>query len=258
MDLEAFEADNLRFEEEVFDPCAEPLRSKVLALLESLGVHPSCEIDVLCNLGGLNEGMWSLHGKSRQGALVLKLVQTQRRHPLLPSDVENILTIIERRPSIINEHALAFPIKILHCIGPGDNWSHDLIVMRRAPGHCLDTTLATKCALGQIDSIMQDLDQLGCLLAQIHSVYGMQHGDLQPSNVFHDEDNEWFTLIDCGGMGPNPYANDDDLHHLCEGIKLVTPNMSEEFQAEVKRHLEAGYRREMEAQHYKFKSDAAK
>jgi hypothetical protein len=255
MEIETFEVENLHFDTDVFDPTTEPLKSKVLSRLSSLGVERSCEIESLENAGGFNEGMWLLQGTSRQGDLVLKLVKKERRHPMLPTDVENFMEIIKGRPTIINDHALSFPIKMFHCIGPGDDWSRDLIVMRRAPGRGLDTIIATKCALGQVESLMQDFDKLGCFLAQIHSVYGMQHGDLQPSNVFYDDSAGWFSLVDCGDMGPSPYAEDDDLQHLFAGIRLITPKMSEDFQKDAREHLEAGYVREMEHRGQSHESD---
>jgi len=255
LELDVFEVENMAFDAESFDPTAEPLKSQVLARLESLGVDAGCEVEVLPNAGGLNEGMWFIHGNSRQGTLVLKLVKTQRRHPMLPTDVENFMSIIQGRPTIINDHALSFPIKIFHCLGPGDDWSHDLIVMRKAPGQGFDATVAMKCALGQTESLLKDLDSLGTLLAQIHAVYGMQHGDLQPSNVFHDESNGWFSLVDCGSMGPNPYAHDDDVQHLIGGICLITPHMGEEFQAEVRQHLETSYANEAAFQRRARESD---
>lgn len=255
LEVDKFEVGNLFWEGEVFDPTVQPLKSQVLAQLEVLGVSASCEIEELQNVGGCNEGMWRVYGESRQGTLVLKLVTTKRTHALLPTDVENMTAIIQRRPSIVNDHALTFPIKIFHCGGPGDDWSHDLIVMRKAPGQGLDATIAQKCAQGEVESLMQDLRSLGELLAQIHAVYGMQHGDLQPSNVFHDEPNGWFSLIDCGGMAPQPYADEDDVQHLVKGIALITSRMGEEFQADVKSNLEASYAQEIELQRRKRESD---
>lgn len=256
LELDVLDVENLQFEGSSCDPTVEPLRSRILTRLEPLGVvASSCQIEFLENGGGFNEGTWFLNGNSRQGTLVLKLVKTNRRHPMLPTDVENFKAIIQRHPNIINDHALSFAIKIFHCVGPGENWSHDLIVMRKAPGHGFNATVCTKCALGQVESLMKDMESLGCLLAQVHSVYGMQHGDLQPSNIFHDEANGWFTLVDCGGMGPNPYAHDDDLQHLIEGIALITQHMGEEFQGDVKRHLEASYSQEAHVQQGKRESD---
>jgi hypothetical protein len=248
LELDSFEISTLRFESQLFDPKVEPLKSQVLERLQHLGVSPSDVLEVLENAGGFNEGIWCLSGKSVQGTLVLKLVKRERRHPMLPTDVENLISIIQRRPTIINDHAVIFPIQIFHCVGPGDNWTHNLIVMRKAAGQGFDTTVARKCAHGQVASLMQDLESLGRLLAQIHAVYGMQHGDLQPSNVFHEEANGWFTLVDCGNMSPKPYVDDDDVQHLITGIGLITPHMGEDFQAEVRKNLETSYARESEAQ----------
>lgn len=247
LELDVFDIETIHFEGRCFDPTTEPLKMQLLSRLEGLGIVPSsCAIEVLRNAGGFNEGMWLLHSQSHLGTLVLKLVKTHRRHPMLPTDAENFISIIQRRPNIINDHAVTFPIKIFHCVGPGENWSHDLIVMRKAAGRGFDATVAQKCSLGQVDSLMQDLDSLGCFLAKIHTVYGMQHGDLQPSNVFYEEANGWFSVVDCGGMGPQPYANDDDLQHLIRGICLITPYMGEDFKAEVRRHLKTSYFREMD------------
>lgn len=247
MEIETFEVENLHFHGDFFDPTKEPLKSQVLSRLASLGVDSDCEIEVLNNAGGLNDGMWESEGSSRQGPLVLKLVKKERRHPMLPTDVENFMEIIQGRPTIINDHALSFPIKMFHCIGDDDDWSWDLIIMRKAPGRGFESVIATKCALGQIDSLMQDFVVLGSFLAKIHAVYGMQHGDLQPSNVYYDDTSGWFSLVDCGGMGPSPYADDDDLQHLRAGVRLITPTMSQDFQNDVSANLEAGYLREMDS-----------
>jgi hypothetical protein len=236
----------LHFQGDYFDPTSEPLRSQVLARLEPLGVAPDqCGIERLEQNGGMNKGMWIVHGMSRPGTLVLKLVETQRKHEGLPTDVENFTSVIQRRPNVVNDHALTFPIKIFHCVGPDDVRRHDLVVMRRAPGHGFDKVLAVKCHLGRVESLMKDMEALGRLIAQIHNVYGMQHGDLQPSNIFYEEAHDWFTLIDCGSMGPQPYACDDDLQHLIRGIALITPHMGKDFQADVKRCLETSYAQEL-------------
>lgn len=255
LEIETFEVENLHFDCDAFDPTIEPLKSKVLARLKSLGVEQSCDIEVLNNAGGFNEGMWLLQGQSKQGPLVLKLVKKERRHPMLPTDVENFMEIIKGRPTIINDHALSFPIKMFHCIGLEDEWSWDLIVMRKAPGCGLEAIVATKCALDQVDSLMQDFDKLGAFLAQIHTVYGMQHGDLQPCNVFYDDAAGWFSLVDCGGMGPSPYADEDDLQHLRAGIRLITPHMGEDFHKDVRDNLEAGYLREIDQRSQRQDSD---
>merc|ERR1712125_59019 len=115
LELDFFEVENFHFDSETFDPTQDPLKTQLLTRLSSLGVDvASCDIEVLANNGGFNDGMWLLHGQSRQGTLVLKLVRTARRHRMLPTDTENFISIIQARPSIINDHSLAFPIKIFH------------------------------------------------------------------------------------------------------------------------------------------------
>ena len=57
------------------------------------------------------------------------------------------------------------------------------------------------------------LTRLGGFLRRFHKRYAaggelLEHGDVQPSNIFFEESSGKFTLIDIGGMGQKTAESD--------------------------------------------------
>eukprot|EP00415_Alexandrium_ostenfeldii_P003728 UN3728 len=154
--------------------------------------------------GGLNEGVRYLsdpsQGSGKNGSkeeLVLKLVKCQRVAHSIPTEAENCLKIYREHPEVINDPTVAFPFKILSCIGANGVKRYDLIIMRKVRGERLAELIARKWYTNQVPQLMQILEKLGVCLAEFHVRYGSsQHGDFQPSNIFCEEEREDIALID--------------------------------------------------------------
>jgi len=201
------------------DPAMTPLREKVHA---ALGVSGSARIETMQGfIGGQNQGMWVLQDGQR--TLILKLVDGKRKHHAMPTEAETFVKLARQHPALRSDPALAFPIKVLSCLSASGT-KHDLIVMQKAPGRSFAETIAQKWHERQVPQLMQIFEALGQFLASIHDQYNMQHGDLQPSNIFYDDNTGHFTLIDVGGMDNAPSATgliDSDIKHFGESLRML-------------------------------------
>merc|ERR1719343_1654630 len=96
--------------------------------------------------GGLNDGVWFVSDPVQGAAkddLVLKLVSCKKAHASLPTEAENFARIAREHPSVIDDRLVAFPSKLLSCVGPsGKAW--DLIVMKKVRGERLAEYIARK------------------------------------------------------------------------------------------------------------------
>mmetsp|Transcript_29846 Transcript_29846/g.47689 ORF Transcript_29846/g.47689 Transcript_29846/m.47689 type:complete len:573 (+) Transcript_29846:22-1740(+) len=216
------------------DPTQEPLRSQVLA---KLGLPKEAAVTRLTGFcGGQNQGVWVVQDPSGQRSLVLKLVPS-RCHLGMPSEADRFERICRDHPSIENDPTIAFPIKVLKCVGHAGVNFHDLIVMREVAGQPLGEVLAFKRSGGHMYESMQLLRQLGSFLARFHNAYNnKQHGDFQLSNIFYDASSGGFAMIDIADMGN---AVESDISHFCQSIRMV---FGHEFYIDAKRHFEEGYR----------------
>lgn len=197
------------------NPSMKPLREKVCA---ALGVTSSARIETMQGfVGGQNQGMWVLQDKQR--TLILKLVEGKRKHHAMPTEAEQFVKLARQHPAIRSDPALAFPIKVLSCLSASGT-KHDLIVMQKAPGRSFAETIAQKWHERQVQQLMQVFEALGQFLASIHDQYNMQHGDLQPSNIFYDDNTGYFTLIDIGGMDSGASSIDSDIQHFGESLRM--------------------------------------
>merc|ERR1719253_1236864 len=153
------------------------------------------------NSGGFNNGVWNLTHDGTLG-VVLKLVDGTRRHAAVPTDTEKFLKLFKMAPHIVREFSIAFPVKIYSLRGPAGSLNQDLIIMRRASGLQLTQLLYLKFHSNEFDDLNRVFREFGEYMFTIHRIYqGMQHGDCQPSNVFYDSINGFFTLIDVADMG---------------------------------------------------------
>lgn len=220
------------------DPSIQPLREKVFALL---GVSDLARIESMQGfIGGQNQGMWVLQDGMR--TLILKLVEAKRKHHAVATEAEQFLKLAKQHPAMRSDPALAFPIKVLRCRDANGSRHHDLIVMHKAQGESLAETIAQKVNKRQVPQLMQMFEALGRFLAGIHNRYNMEHGDLQPSNIFYDESSGSFTLIDVGGMDTMPYMLDSDVEHFGEALRMLARGLkAHELFQDACRQFKAGY-----------------
>lgn len=236
----AFSVEDLQYTTPEFDPTA--LRCK-LQLAAKLGLNQTARIEALRgHSGGLNQGMWTLCEGSQ--VLILKLVRSRRHHPAIPTETENFLKLAKDYPSLVHDTDLAFPMKIFHCRGPAGNSNHDLIVMHKAPGETFTNIINRKAYCRQLAELMDHFEALGHFLASFHNMYGLQHGDFQPSNVFFDEATGRFTMIDIADLSPRGAqygVQESDVEHFCTGARLIARCHGDQLQSEVVRRFQAGY-----------------
>lgn len=242
-DVEKMTVEELRMGSSDFDPLNPQTR---LQLLEKLGFAKNSTIELSQdNSGSFNYGVWNLYNSTTHG-LCLKLVESTRRHPARLTDSEKCQKLAAMCQRIVNEFTLSFPVKIFELRAPsGARCKHDLIVMRRAAGIQLTQILYHKWHANQRDELLRMFNEFGSFMHTMHRVYkGMQHGDCQPSNVFYDLINGYFTLIDVADMGYGPFVADggeNDVEHFVKGLKTLTKWYSQQFIADAERQFRAGY-----------------
>lgn len=230
--------DDLDYDTPECDPTAPKCHRQLVGLL---GLACDARIEpLLGQAGGLNKGLWAVSGSSQ--ALILKLVGSQRSHPMLPTETESFLKLYREYPSLLHDRELAFPLKIFHCRRCGGNATHDLIVMRKAPGESFSDVISRKWKGGRASELMVHFEAAGSFLASIHNRYGLQHGDFQPNNLFYDEATNHFTMIDLADLGPNSFmVQESDVEHFCKGVGLLASVLGDQLQVDGLRHFQAGY-----------------
>jgi serine/threonine protein kinase len=236
-------SENLVIEELQYDTpeldLSSPMCHRQLVLF--LGLNRNARIEpLLGHAGGLNKGLWAVHGSSE--SLILKLVNSQRSHPMLPTETESFTKLAQQYPNLIHDRELAFPLKIFHCRRCGRNITHDLIVMRKASGESFSDLVSRKWKSGHVPELMNHFHAAGCFLARIHSRHGLQHGDFQPNNLFYDEATNQFTMIDIADLSPNSLmVTESDVDHFCRGVGLLASVLGVQLQIDGLRHFQAGY-----------------
>jgi hypothetical protein len=207
-----------------------------------LGLSKNARIEALVGqAGGLNQGLWAVHSSSQE--LICKLINTQRSHPMLPTETECFTRLAREYPNLLNDRDLAFPLKIFHCCRSGGTTTHDLIVMRRAPGESFSDIVSRKWKGGRLSELMTHFEAAGVFLASIHNRYGLQHGDFQPNNLFFDEATNQFTMIDIADLASSTQmmVQEGDVEHFCKGIQLLASVLGEQVHIDGLRHFQAGY-----------------
>jgi len=192
--------------------------------------------------GGQNQGLWVLQDGQR--TLILKLVEGKRRHQAMPTEAEHFVKLGRQCPALRSDPDLAFPIKVFGCRSASGTKHHDLIAMLKAPGRSFAETIAQKWHERKTQQLMQIFEAFGRFLAGIHDRYNMQHGDLQPSNIFYDDATGYFTLIDIGGMDneSSSASLDSDIEHFGESLRMLARGLqAPDLFAEGVRHFAAGY-----------------
>lgn len=236
----SFGVEDLQYSSADFDPTAMKMK---LQLASVLGLSQTARIEALMgNAGGQNFGTWTFCDGSQ--SFILKAVRCQRHHAAIPTETENFLKLARDYPSLVHDEDLAFPVKIFRCRGPTGNNTHNLIAMRKAPGECFTNIINMKCYMRQIPQLMDTFEAAGRFVANLHNKYGLKHGDCQPSNIFLNEANGKFTMIDLSDLSPGGAAygpTETDVEHFCGGVRLLTRCHGEQIQSEALRRFKAGY-----------------
>jgi len=231
--------EDLSFSGLPFDPTVPALKSLIF---EKLAVANNATMAQMRQDGGMNDGMWLISGGS--SSLIVKLVPHERRHAKMPTEAEQYQKLVASNPSMIDDPALAFPIKIFHCREQNRQTpSFDLIVMRKASGKAFSEVIARRWFTSQKAELWKELYAIGSFLADVHArLNNMQHGDFTPSNVFYDEAAGTFTMVDLSDFGPQEWNNPQtDVQRFCSGLQMVSKCFGDEFYTEGKRTFEAGY-----------------
>lgn len=183
--------------------------------------------------------MWVIHDGNRE--LVLKVVRNDPGRLGLPSEAEKLIKLYQNDPSIVDDRAIAFPVKIFHCVGPSGDRNLDIIVMKKASGAPLSDVLFQLFHAGELVEVGSILKQLGMFLKQFHQRYGnMQHGDFGPENIFYDASSRSFSLVDVADLGR--LAAEGDVPHFVKSLSILSKAYGQEFFANGKQCFEEGYR----------------
>lgn len=207
-------------------------------LLSKLSLAPGSTVEELTRPGGLNLGVWALHDASKDPAKswVVKLVHSER------VEGEKFIRLSHEVPAVMEDATLAFPVKIVHCIGDCGSKQYDLIVMPKLSGSSLGDVMGTLWWSGQAAELMRILGKVGTRLAKFHKKYeNYQHCDFQPSNIYYDQNEDTVTLIDLADIGPEGTVADNDVGHFLEALKLVSKAYGPKFLQDAKKHFLAGY-----------------
>jgi len=211
-------------------------------ILEKLGYTESATIEEMQGFrGGLNEGIWFLSepGSPAQD-VVLKLVKGQSYDPLIATEAENFVALHGKHPGIRKDEGLAFPFKILGCLGPDGTKRYDLIVMKKARGERFSDIICYKWYGQQVDLLLQIFEEVGTSLRDFHARHNnIQHGDFQPMNIFYDEAASRICLIDLGGMGVPTLTDDTD--HFKNSVRLTCSLYSAQLATDGVERFETGY-----------------
>lgn len=236
----SFGVEELQYDTMQFDPAA--LKCK-LQLASKLGLAENARIESFKgHCGGMNQGVWSLCDSKH--SLMLKLVKSQRHHPMIQTEAENFQKLAKDYPSLVHDRDFTFPLKVFRCRGHAGHNTHDLIVMSKAPGQCFTDVINRKMQSRQVADLMQAFEGLGSFLANAHNKYGLQHGDFQPSNIFYDEASARFTMIDIADLALHDArygVQDNDVEHFCAGVRLLARCHGEHMHCEGVRRFKAGY-----------------
>lgn len=189
--------------------------------------------------GGLNRGIWEI--KYPDGKLeILKLICADRLYPLMPTDAENIRRTAERFPYLLSDESVCYPFRMIRIVIVGNEEpAYDLFCMRKSLGSRLSEVLSVAWRINKV-KVYDMVYDFGRFLASFHDRYcGTQHVDVQPSNIFYNEQDGHFTLIDMGGMGVK--TTKTDIEHFTESLRLLSLSYGEELFDIGAKYFQDGY-----------------
>jgi len=218
-----------------FDMMSPALQVQLFNLLD---LGPDTFVEELSQVGGLNLGVWAAEDSSSQPrrSLALKLVQANRH------EADRFVTLARDHPALVSDSALAFPLRVVHCIDAVGAKQYDLIVMPKVPGVLLSLTIGSMWWGNKGPALMQLFEEIGYGLAEFHRRYaGKQHGDFQPSNIVYDGTTGTVTYIDLVDIGPEGTCVDNDCKHFLESLRLVSKAYGSKFLEDAEKHFRLGY-----------------
>jgi len=223
-----------------FDPGNSVVRQQLLA---KLGLPSRAAISEMQGFkGGMNEGVWFVSGAGSSEDLVLKLVRCHRIASNILTEAENFEKLAREHPGLLKDASVAFPCKGFHCLDRAGTRRNDLIVMRKVQGERMAEWIAKKCYSNKQPFALQVFERVGGKLAEFHNRYGnAQHGDMQPSNIFYDEERDHICFIDLGGMDVS--TMETDVEHFVRSLDLLAEAYGYQFIQECKAKFQQGYRR---------------
>jgi tRNA A-37 threonylcarbamoyl transferase component Bud32 len=177
--------------------------------------------------GGQNDGVWFITEPSTQArAYCLKVVKSGRIFDGVTSERENYIALLSRFPGLLYDAHLTFPQKIL--VLP----QNDVFVMPVARGDRMAEVVSRIVSSGSPSTLRDVFRAVGRRLKLFHADYGgINHGDLQTSNIFIDMCQTsaiYVTFIDLGGMGAN--LGKSDVTYFLESIGLLGKTYGTEFE----------------------------
>jgi len=218
-----------------FEPRQPEIRAQ---LVQQLSLGGRAQIQEMSGFkGGLNLGIWLVSGGAE---LVLKQVRCARVASNVLTEAENFIRVVKENPEIAQDPAVAFPVKILSCVGADRRPVSDLIVMKKSRGERLCEYVATKFYANQVPQLCAAMEAVGRALRRFHERYGnQQHGDFQPSNIYYDESTASVSFIDVGGMGVPTTGNDLEHFHQC--MRSMTTGYEPHLHVDLLNAFDKGY-----------------
>lgn len=239
-DSSALEMDDLYMDGAFFDPTQIPLKSQ---LLQKMRLQPNALVETMRGgIGSSNAGMWIARDISQCFVLKLVRINATLGGPPQQAESDKFAKLCRENPGIVMDPSLSFPCKIFHCLGNGGVKTHDLIVMRQVNGIRVNEFIMQKLHGKQVQDLMRILEQFGAFLADFHARYnGMQHGDLTPANVFYDQGNGRFTLVDVADLAPRNPVIQSDVERFGASLRLLSHFYGPDLFMQGKASFEAGY-----------------
>lgn len=193
-----------------FNPQAPNVEQTIATLLGK----PGARLQKLSGKQGkCNFGIWEMENTNGRNDIV-KVVGHGAIEGV--TEAQNTLKNAARFPGLLNDKDLCYPYKICHV--NGNQATFDVFVMRKAMGKRLAEALHG--AVQQNPEIAyQIVENFGVFLRTYEKRYNkLEHGDLQPPNIFYDEATQGFSLCDVGWLGiQNQYS---DAEHFCMSLSL--------------------------------------
>lgn len=218
-----------------FEPRQPEIRAQ---LAQQLSLGGRAQIQAMSGFkGGLNLGIWLVSGGAE---LVLKQVRCARVASNVLTEAENFIRVVKEHPEITQDPVVAFPVKILSCVGADRRPVSDVIVMKKSRGERLCEYVATKFYANQVPQLCAAMEAVGRALRRFHERYGnQQHGDFQPSNIYYDESTASVSFIDVGGMGVPTTGNDLEHFHQC--MRSMTTGYQPHLHVDLLNSFDKGY-----------------
>ena len=187
--------------------------------------------------GGQNDGIYFISGPPNNARkLCLKVVRTDRLFPSVQTERERYMELLRNHPSsLVADKHITFPYRILQ-LQSKQSTLCDVIVMNCARGERMAELLGRLVSAVDWSALSSVFERVGTQLKNFHTRYkGMQHGDLQVSNIYVDK--ESVVFIDVGGMS----HSGDDVDYFLKSISILAKTYGIQFQSIATSSFNRGY-----------------